>query len=237
MKYALNLKKTEHLGRDVIQKKFDIVVAGETVPCVMWEPASGVKLRTLIAMGHGGGQHKTTCSIRNRALRYARDFGWASLAIDAPKHGARISREEKEVERLTTQARVNGVANAPSMSTQDKITLLNALAAQAVPEWQAALDSVLERFALDLVSMGYWHLSPGTWIGIPLLAVETRFCCAVLGLSQWHPDQSAIRDRDYAIALFNAFGSADKSMHINPGGHGDIPPSEVDSWDGFSNGI
>jgi hypothetical protein len=76
----------------------------------------------------------------------------------------------------------------------------------------------------------------------------------VLGLAHLHPDHVAfqraaqsitvplrfafqwddpIRSRDYGIALFTAFGSADKSMHINPGGHTDIPATEVESWDAF----
>jgi hypothetical protein len=33
--------------------------------------------------------------------------------------------------------------------------------------------------------------------------------------------------------LFNAFGSSDKSMHINPGGHTEIPASESATWDDF----
>lgn len=97
-------------------------------------------------------------------------------------------------------------------------------------------------------------MSQGTWIGVPLLAAETRFTCAVLGLSQLDPDHSefrtaaeririplrfafqwddAVRSRQYGIDLFNAFGSSDKSMHINPGGHTEIPASEVNSWDDF----
>lgn len=254
MNYGLDVTTTKYLEQNALQREFNIVVAGETVPCVTWEPDSTVKPRTLIAMGHGGSQHKKTCDIRNRALRYARDSGWASLAIDAPKHGDRISREEAEVERLKTQARVGGNANAPSMSPQDKIGYLDALAAQAVPEWRAALDTVLEHFVPGVESMGYWGVSQGTWIGVPLLAVDRRFRCAVLGLSQLHPAHVAfrraaqritiplrfavqwddrIRTREYGIELFNAFGSLDKSMHINPGGHGEIPATEAESWDDF----
>ena len=89
---------------------------------------------------------------------------------------------------------------------------------------------------------------------MPLLAEEKRFQCAVLGLAHLHPDHDTfrraaeritiplrfafqwddpIRNRDYGIALFNAFGSSHKSMHINPGGHTDIPATETESWDAF----
>jgi hypothetical protein len=144
--------------------------------------------------------------------------------------------------------------NAPSLSTKEKIVFLDRLAAQAVPEWQAALDTTLACFAPAVASIGYWGISQGTWIGVPLLAEEKRFKCAVLGLAQLHPDHGAfrraaqritaplrfafqwddpIRSRDYGIALFTAFGSSDKSMHINPGGHTEIPATEVESWDVF----
>lgn len=254
MNYSLDVGKTKHLEHDVIQRDFSINVAGETVPCVIWEPGANIKFRALIAMGHGGSQHKKTRDIRNRAIRYARVFGWASLAIDAPMHGERITREEAEAEHRKAQARVRGDVNAPSLSPQDKIRFLDTLAAQAVPEWQAALDAALEHFAPNVDSIGYWGVSQGTWIGVPLLAAEKRFKCAVLGLSQLHPDHMAfrsaahqltiplrfafqwddpIRNREYGIALFNAFSSLEKSMHINPGGHAEIPASEAESWDNF----
>ena len=182
------------------------------------------------------------------------DFGWATLAIDAPGHGERATRKEAQAERLKVEARVRGDVNAPSLSAEDKIIFLDTLAAQAVPEWQAALDTALEQFVPDVESIGYLGVSQGTWIGVPLLAVEKRFKCAVLGLSQLHPDHTAfksaaqhitiplrfsfqwddpIRNREYGIALYNAFASSDKSMHINPGGHMDIPQSEINSWDEF----
>jgi hypothetical protein len=246
--------KTTCLENDILQIEFRVEVAGEAVPCVIWEPSTSNPSRTLIALGHGGSQHKKTRGIRDRAIRYATSFGWTSLAIDAPRHGDRITREEAEAERAKTERRIRGDLNAPSLSAGEKIAFLDALAAQAVPEWQAALDTTLAYFAPDIESIGYWGVSQGTWIGVPLLAVEKRFACAVLGLAHLHPDHVAfrgaaqritiplrfafqwddpIRSREYGVALFNAFGSPEKSMHINPGGHTDIPASEVESWDTF----
>jgi hypothetical protein len=158
-----------------------------------------------------------------------------------------------EAERLSVQARIRGDAGAVLMSRADKIRYLDSLAAQAVPEWQQAMDVTTE-FLTDVEAIGYWGVSQGTWIGVPLLAAETRFKCAVLGLSQLDPDHSefrkaaqrikiplrfafqwddSIRSRQYGIDLFNAFGSSDKSMHINPGGHTEIPASEAATWDDF----
>ena len=112
----------------------------------------------------------------------------------------------------------------------------------------------LSNFSPSVDSVGYWGVSQGTWIGVPLLAEEKRFQCAVLGLAHLHPEHDTfrsaakritiplrfsfqwddpIRNREYGIALFNAFGSSEKSMHINPGGHTEIPPTEIESWDTF----
>lgn len=254
MSQCPDVRETSNLEPGVVEMEFSVDVAGEAVPCVVWKPGANIGSRTLIAIGHGGSQHKKTRDIRNRAIRYAKNFGWASLAIDAPKHGDRISREEAEAERLKAQARIRGDWNAPSLSVEDKIQFLDTLAAQAVPEWRAALDATLECLTPQVDSIGYWGVSQGTWIGVPLLAEEKRFKCAVLGLSQLHPDHVAfrraaqhvtaplrfafqwddpIRTREHGIALFNAFGSSEKSMHINRGGHADIPATETESWDDF----
>lgn len=254
MNHSPHISNTSYLENNVLQIEFTVEVAGEAVPCVIWKPSAPPASRTLIAIGHGGSQHKKTRGIRDRAIRYATRFGWTSLAIDAPKHGERIPREEAEAERLKTERRLRGDLNAPSLSTAEKMAFLDALAAQAVPEWQAALDTTLACFAPAVDSVGYWGISQGTWIGVPLLAEEKRFQCAVLGLAHLHPDHvtlrraaqrvtvplrfafqwdDPIRSRDYGIALFNAFSSSDKSMHINPGGHTEIPATEAESWDAF----
>lgn len=254
MNNAPQMHTITSLENDVLEIEFSLEVAGETIPCVVWKPSASIESRTLIAMGHGGSQHKKAPAIRDRALRYAMRFGWTSLAIDAPKHGDRITREEAEAERRQTERRLRGDLTAPSLSAAEKIVFLDTLAAQAVPEWQVALDTALASFAPAVEAVGYWGISQGTWIGVPLLAEDKRFQCAVLGLAALHPDHVAlrqaahritiplrfafqwddpIRSRDHGIALFNAFSSSDKSMHINPGGHTDIPATEVESWDAF----
>ena len=248
------VKSVQSVSRRVVQHEFTIMVAGELVPAVLWTPKNQ-EARALIAMGHGGSQSKTSKNLRARALRYAGEFAWASLAIDAPKHGERISPQEAELERARTLARVQGKPNAVSLSVEEKIKFLDDLAAKAVPEWRAALDAVFASgLVVQKIPLAYWGVSQGSSIGIPLLATDKRFCCAVLGLAQLHPDHEAlracakqitiplrfafqwndaIRERDYGLALFNAFASEEKSMHINPGGHLEIPDSEAASWDIF----
>src|ERR1044072_5558462 len=113
MNHRPHISKTTYLENDLLQIEFRVEVAGEAVPCVIWKPSARLESRTLIALGHGGSQHKQTPSIRDRAIRYARSFGWTSLAIDAPKHGERITREAAEGESLRTECRLRGDVNAP----------------------------------------------------------------------------------------------------------------------------
>jgi hypothetical protein len=45
-------------------------------------------------------------------------------------------------------------------------------------------------------------------------------------LLQWDDE---LVPRDAALALFGAFGSRQKTLHANPGGHADVPRFELDS--------
>src|ERR1700748_43177 len=86
-------EKTEN---GVTERLFDLTVAGERVPAVIWAPEGAKGARPLILMGHGGSQHKKIGTLAARARQYAQRLGYAVLAIDAPGHGDRISREEAE---------------------------------------------------------------------------------------------------------------------------------------------
>jgi fermentation-respiration switch protein FrsA (DUF1100 family) len=82
--------------------------------------------------------------------------------------------------------------------------------------------------------------------GVPFTAEEPRVRAAVLGLGgdevsagaaaritvpvqflvQWDDERVP---RAQSLALFETFGSAEKTLHANPGGHGEIPASETGS--------
>jgi fermentation-respiration switch protein FrsA (DUF1100 family) len=91
----------------------------------------------------------------------------------------------------------------------------------------------------------------GTAFGVPFVAQEPRITAAVFGLLgllphleapakaitipvefvfQW---DDAVASRERGVALFDAFGSKEKTMHINPGGHLEIPNFEGASWERF----
>jgi dienelactone hydrolase len=150
-------------------------------------------------------------------------------------------------------ARVRG--EAPADFSSERLRAMGQRARQAAPEWAAALDAAQ---GFDFVGaggpVGYWGVSMGTAIGVPFVAGEPRITAAVFGLGglregdaefeaaaraitipvefvfQW---EDAVAPRERGLALFNAFGSAEKTMHINPGGHVDIPDFEGASWERF----
>jgi pimeloyl-ACP methyl ester carboxylesterase len=243
----------ERTEAGVTRRSFELTVAGERVPAVLWTPEGASGPRPLVLMGHGGSQHKKTPGIRARAAQYAQRLGYATLAIDAPGHGDRISREEAEAIARDVGARVTG-QTAPGWSPE-RLRQMAERIARAVPEWKAALDAVQ---TLDEIGpkgpVGYWGVSMGTAIGVPFVAEEPRITCAVFGLAGLRPDaaafaaaaakitipvefvfqwEDAVAAREHGVALFDAFGSKEKTMHVNPGGHMEIPNFEGASWERF----
>jgi pimeloyl-ACP methyl ester carboxylesterase len=217
------------------------------IPGVLWSPAGAVGSRPLVLLGHGGGQHKKAPGLVARARRYVTACGFAVAAIDAPGHGDRPRTEQDE--RFVAGITERMAAGEP---VGPQIARYNAeLAARAVPEWQATLDALQE---VDCVGaggpVGYWGVSLGSAIGVPLAAAEPRITAAVFGLAghetlaeaaalvtvpveflmQWDDE---LVPRDSGLALFGAFASREKTLHANPGRHVFVPAFELESSERF----
>jgi cephalosporin-C deacetylase-like acetyl esterase len=219
------------------------------IPGALWTPVHATGSRPLVLLAHGGGQHKKADAVTARAHRYVTAHGFIVAAIDAPGHGDRPRAERDE-----TAATWSGIRErmAAGEALGPLIAQANAdLAARAVPDWQATLDALQK---LDFVDtdgpVGFLGVSLGTAIGVPLIAAEPRISAAVLGLAgspalaeaaaritvpvefllQW--DDEAV-PRDAALALFDAFASAEKSLHANPGRHHAVPAFERESSERF----
>ena len=235
----------------VTERLFDLTVAGDAVPGVVWAPEGARGPRPLVLMGHGGSQHKKVATLAARARRYAKHLNYAVAAIDAPGHGARVSPEESARFAAEIAARIatgRGIGG-------EQAKAMNERGIKAVPEWKAALDAVQ---TLDFVGaggpVGYWGVSMGTALGVPFVAEEPRISAAVFGLAgllegatrleaaakairipvefvfQWDDE---IASREAGLALFNTLGSDEKTLHANPGGHMGIPEFEAASWERF----
>ena len=86
----------------------------------------------------------------------------------------------------------------------------------------------------------------GCALGVPFIAAEPRIRAAMLGLNGAETSAEAAAQitvpveflvqlddkyvpRAASLALFDLFASAEKTLHANPGKHGDLPVFELDS--------
>ncbi|MHC3424386.1 alpha/beta fold hydrolase [Streptomyces sp. DT18] len=189
----------------------------------------------LVLLGHGGGTHKKHRAMTGRAHRLVTGSGFHVAVLDAPGHGDRPrgERDERDIAALR-EARAAGAPEGPV------VVPYNArLAEIAVPEYRALLDALLELPGIG-GPVGYAGVGLGTAIGVPLVAAEPRIRAAVLGLHwpdalteaarritvpveyavQWDDERIP---REACLALFDAFGSREKSLHANAGRHVDFP--------------
>ncbi len=234
------------------ERLFRLNVNGETVPGVVWTPMHASKNLPLVLMGHGGSQHKKFVGLANRAQRYARDLGFGVVAIDAPGHGDRLPTDQGA--QFVAELQKNMAAGQPVGELVARE--MARLAAQVVPEWQAALDGVqaLADAGVD-GPVGYWGRSMGGAIGVYLAAAEPRIRAAVVGLAGLPPNFTQLAaaaarvtvpvefvlqwndefvPRETGLALFDALGSQEKTLHANPGGHNTrFPAWESESWERF----
>jgi pimeloyl-ACP methyl ester carboxylesterase len=214
------------------------------IPGVLWSPAAGPRDRApLVLLGHGGGNHKKHPAMAGRARRLVNACGFHVAVIDAPGHGDRPRTAHDEAEIAVMQeAMATGVPVGPI------VVRYNAhLAEQAVPEWRATLDALQELPEIGPDGpVGYWGINMGTAIGVPLVAAEPRITAAVFGQHwphllaekarqitvpvefdlQWDDEHIS---REHGLALFDAFASKEKSLHVNSGRHKELPRFEADS--------
>jgi dienelactone hydrolase len=203
-------------------------------PGTLWSPEKGDA--PLVLLGHGGGASRSAPVVVGTARRFVRHHGLAVAAIDAPYHGERT---------------VDGVTFT---NVQDLMAKMGrgATIEQAVAEWRATLDALLEVDGI-VDRVGYWGLSMGTHLGVPVVAAEERVRAAVLGLfgavggERQRAAASAVTcpvmflvqlddevvDPDGAIELFRLLGSKDKRLHAHPGRHIEVPAEEIEENGAF----
>ncbi|BCY10328.1 dienelactone hydrolase family protein [Actinoplanes sp. L3-i22] len=206
------------------------------VPVALWAPETPDENRPVILLGHGGGFHKTAPEMVALATRLVAEGGFTVVCPDVPGHGDRPVDEELNRIATANQTRIEAGADIATILAE-----FHALVAlTTVREWRSVLDFVGARRA------GYRGVSLGCGLGVPFVAAEPRVRAAVLGLGsglasreaaaaitapvefllQWDDERVP---REHALALFDAFGSAGKTLHANPGKHGDLPDHEIDS--------
>ncbi|MBT3161611.1 alpha/beta hydrolase [Streptomyces sp. Vc74B-19] len=213
------------------------------IPGALWTPADDTTAPLpLVLLGHGGGRHKRDPEILTLARRFVTECGFAAVSVDVPAHGDRPKVEEYDRIATENQARVEaGEELAPLIAGFQAL-----VARQTVPEWRAVLGAVQRLDHVGAGPVGYWGVPLGCGLGVPFVAAEPRVRAAVLGLGgasasaeaaaritvpveflvQWDDERVP---RDQSLALFDALASPEKTLHANPGKHGEMPPTELDN--------
>jgi dienelactone hydrolase len=229
-------------AKGVAERRFDVLRGTRTIPGLLWTPEDAQPAPALVLLGHGGKGDKRQGYILAMARRLVRHHGFAAAAIDGPVHGER--RDDVTTDGDTDEAKFARI-------WRDDPTITD----EIVADWRAVLDALQSPTVLGSAPVGYWGLSMGTILGLPLVAAEPRISVAVLGLAgvagpskqrladdaakircpvlflaQW--DDELFR-RDRVFDLFGAIGSSDKRLHVNPGLHQDVPAEEFRASEEF----
>ena len=222
----------QRLDDGVVERRFAL----DEIPGILWAPGSTSSAPPvpLILLGHQGGLQGMYPRLVARGLQAAKD-GFASAAIELPGSGDRPPIPALEEARADLRRAIK--AGEPPGEIVDQ--LIYPLVEQAVPEAQAALDALLTLPEIG----GPVALSGGVIsIGIRLAVVEPRIVAANLFagsfvpaamleearhvtiplhvLLQWDDEGN---DRQLALDLFDAFGSTEKTLSANLGGHTGVP--------------
>lgn len=202
--------------------------------------------RPLVLIGHGGGQHRGHPAVVARAQRCV-ELGFTAACLEAPGHGER-PQDDGDI-RFVASLRERMAQGEPvgELIAQQNFSW----ATRAAPEWRALLDALSQTgLVAPGAPVGYWGVSLGGAVGIVLAAQEPRIAAAAVGLvghprllapasqvtapvefvMQWDDEHVT---REDALALYDAFAATEKSLHVNPGRHMDLPVFERGSAEQF----
>ncbi|WP_406404778.1 alpha/beta hydrolase [Streptomyces sp. NBC_00879] len=234
----MHFTSEQRLDDGVLEREFTL---GE-IPGTLWTPGSAAPV-PLILMAHNNGLPKGESRLVARA-RHSAAYGYAVAAIDAPGCGDRPRSAADERARADLRRAMQ--AGEPV----DEIfeSFIGPLVEKTVPEWQSTLDALLTLPEIG-GPVGY---AGWTAVGIRLAVAEPRIAAAgffaggyvpraqreearqvtipLLFLLQWD-DEGNPRQR--ALDLFDAFGTKEKTLHANMGGHTGTPWFEVDDGNRF----
>jgi hypothetical protein len=231
----MHFTSERHLDDGVLEREF---ILGE-VPGILWTPRSAAQSAPapLILMGNPagpGGLPAIRPRLEGRA-KYAAADGFASATIELPGSGDRPRLPEVEQARADLRRTLAG-ESVPS-EIVDRLVL--PLVDVGAPEWRATLDALM---ALDEIGGPTGYSGGVISLGVRLAAAEPRIAAAVLFagsfvpraildearrvtiplyvLLQWDDEGN---DRQMALDLFDAFGSREKTLQANMGGHIGVP--------------
>ncbi|TRV80827.1 alpha/beta hydrolase [Streptomyces sp. 130] len=230
----MHFTSEQRLDDGVLERSFTL---GD-IPGILWTPesASASAPVPLILLGHPTlGLRRMYPRLAGRARHSAAD-GFATAAVELPGCGERPRLPALDRAR----AGMRRALQAGEPVTDELIdAVVLPLVDRAVPELRAAMDAIL---ALPEVTGPVGYSGGVISIGVRLAAVDPRIVAAGLFagsfipratyeearrltiplhvLLQWDDEGN---DRQAALDLFDAFGSEEKSLHANMGGHTGVP--------------
>ncbi|MFE7191788.1 alpha/beta hydrolase [Kitasatospora sp. NPDC057541] len=229
------------LDDGVLEREFTL---GE-IPGILWTPgsASASAPVPLILIGLPPlGLRTMYPRVAGRARYYAAEYGFAAATIELPGSGDRPRWDAAEQAR----ADLRRVMQAGEPVTDEIVdALVLPLVDRAVPEWRAALDALLSlpetggpvgyeggvisigvRLAVVEPRIAAANLFAGSFVPTAIVEDARRVTVPLQVLLQWDDEGN---DRQAALDLFDAFGSEQKTLHANTGGHTGVPHFELDA--------
>jgi hypothetical protein len=227
-----------HLDESIVEREF---VLGD-VPGILWTPTRATAPVPVVLMGQPGGfgMRRMYPRLVVRARSCAAQ-GFAAVSIELPGAGDRAPLPGAEQARAEL-SRAISAGEKPGDDVIDRLIL--PLVEKAVPEWRTTIDEVL---ALPEIGTQAGFSGGVIAIATRLAAIEPRIAAAGLFagsyvprttmeearrvtiplhvLLQWDDEGN---DRQMALDLFDAYGSTEKTLYANMGGHTGVPPFAAD---------
>ncbi|MFJ5806375.1 alpha/beta hydrolase [Streptomyces sp. NPDC093093] len=235
----MHFTSEQRLDDGVLEREFTL---GE-IPGILWTPESTSAPTPLILIGHPPlGLRRMYPRLVGRARHYAAEYGFAAATIELPGSGERPRWAAAEQARADLRRAIE--AGEP-VSGEIVDALILPLVEKAVPEWRAALDALL---SLPEIGGPIGYEGGVISVGVRLAVVEPRIVAAgffagslvpatmfeearkvtipLHVLLQWDDEGN---NRQAALDLFDAFGSRERTLHANLGGHTGVPRFELDT--------
>ncbi|WP_026926374.1 hypothetical protein [Granulicoccus phenolivorans] len=231
----MDLSAARPLAGGITEREFTL----DAVPGILWTPAraSASAPVPLILLGQPGGigLRRMYPALAARARSAAAD-GIATVTLELPGAGQRPPLPGADAVRAELRQAL-AAGEQPTEEVIDRLIL--PLVEAGVPEWQRTLDAVLGlpeiggrvgvsggviamgvRLALVDSRIAAAGLFAGSFVPRTTLAEARRVRIPLHVLLQWDDEGN---DRGRALELFDAFGSPEKTLYANMGGHTGVP--------------
>ena len=234
---AMDFTSEHHLDGGVVERTFTL---GE-IPGILWTPA----VRTGPAdPGRASRRAAQDVPPTGGAGRMPRRTGFASVAIELPGSGDRPRSAAADQARadlrraLAAGEPVDDIVDAWSSrwSTRRSGMAGHAGRVLSLPEiggrvgFSGGVIAIGIRLAVVEPRIAAALLFAGSFVPRAMFEEARRVTIPLHVLLQWDDEGN---DRQMALDLFDAFGSKEKTLHANMGGHTGVPAFEADASAGF----